>query len=230
MSTFPSEQKISPWRTGWFAARANLIPGIVLQVIAVALLAAYYASPRVEEALIGLQELKAEYGFLFSAVVGASFCGFLPWLLRMLTPALRPESPKTDLIFSLFWWAWMNVQTDVFYRAQAFIWGDGVSPAVVAAKVATDMLLYTPAIASPMNAVAHLWKASGFNIAPMKTEMGRGWYRRLVMPNLVPNWMIWTPGVIVVYSLPVLLQIPMASFIGGFWALLCVSVAATQKK
>jgi hypothetical protein len=50
------------------------------------------------------------------------------------------------------------------------------------------------------------------------------------MPNLVPNWMVWTPGIAVTYSLPGLLQVPMANLIGCFWALLCITIATKTKK
>ncbi|MDR2982312.1 MAG: hypothetical protein LBV12_08715 [Puniceicoccales bacterium] len=225
-----TRESISPWRIGWLAAKANFVPGLILQVVAVSLVIAYYTVPAVESWLGSLAELKRQGGYFYSACSGMFFCGFLPWCFRMGLKALRPKNPWSDLTFSLGWWAWMGMQTDAFYRFQGVIWGDGTSPWIVVAKVATDMLVYTPLIASPMNAIAHLWKAGGFDFTVVRSTIKRGWYRRIVMPNLVPNWMLWTPGTGIVYSLPSLLQLPMANLIGCFWSLLCITIAAGDEK
>ncbi len=98
--------------------------------------------------------------------------------------------------------------------------------AVVLAKVAADMGVFTPLIASPANALSHLWKDLDFSCCALCSRLGRGWYRRIVLPNLIPNFLIWVPGVAFVYAMPAPLQLPMSNLIGCFWSLMCLQLAA----
>ncbi|MGC4015433.1 MAG: hypothetical protein QM755_13095 [Luteolibacter sp.] len=213
----------SPWRAGWHAAKANLIPGLVLQTAAIALLVTYYRSAALRDSLAHVEQWKATWGYAYSAASGALFCGLLPWLFRMAIPSLRPRSPLPELIFGLVWWACSGIISDVFYTAQGRWWGTDHSLRTIFLKMLIDMGVYTPLWAAPANALLHLWKARGF---PLRGRIFTpGWYRRIVLPNLLPNWMVWIPGVAVVYSLPPLLQLPVANLICCFWALLCISIA-----
>ena len=56
--------------------------------------------------------------------------------------------------------------------------------------------------------------------------MGPGWYRRLVLPNLLTNYFVWFPGTLIFYSMPTDLQLVVANCIGCFWALMCARIAA----
>jgi hypothetical protein len=220
----------SPWRAGARAARANLVPGLILQAAAFALLVAYWLSPELRRILKVVEEWKASGGFAFAAATGAFFCGLLPWLLRMALPKLRPKRPLAELLFGTIWWALLLMSTDIFYRGQAQVWGEGNSTWVVVAKVLTDALIYTPFWAAPLNSLSHHWKAQGFPLKGAEDMLKPGWYQRIVLPNLLPNWVVWVPGVTVVYALPTMLQLPVASLIGCFWALLCISIAAPEEE
>ncbi|BCU76081.1 Mpv17/PMP22 family protein [Luteolibacter sp. LG18] len=224
----PTTSVYSPWRAGWYAARANLIPGLILQAAAILLLVAYSTNPALREVLAHVERLKLAGGFLYSATSAALFCGLLPWVFRMAIPSLRPRSPGSELVFGIAWWAFSGILVDVFYTAQGRWWGTDVSFRTIAAKMLIDMGVYTPLWAAPANALIHLWKARGF---PLKGRIFTpGWYRRMVLPNLIPNWMVWIPGVAVVYSLPPMLQVPVANLICCFWALLCISIAGEETK
>ncbi|MDR2513356.1 MAG: hypothetical protein LBD01_06145 [Puniceicoccales bacterium] len=217
---------ISPWRMGWVAARANFIPGLILQAVALALVVTYYTNDAAGARLDELARLKDRVGFAYSATSGAFFCGLLPWFFRVAIPSLRPRRLWGDLVFSLLWWAAMCMGTDAFYRGQAMFWGAENSVGTVILKTACDMLIFTPITAAPLNAISHLWKENEFSFIRTREALRGNWYRKIVMPNLVPNWMLWTPGIALVYSLPTLLQVPMANLIGCFWSLLCITIAA----
>jgi len=219
----------SPWRIGLRAARVNLVPGLILQGATLALLLSYYASPVLREHFLIIEIWKARMGFGLSALSGMLFGGLLPWLFRMCLPSLRPARPMPELLFGLVWWGTVNLITDAFYRGQGLVWGEGHGIWVVVAKVATDMLLYTPLWSSPANALAHRWKALGYPLGSPREWIRPGWYRRIVLPNLVPNWVVWIPGVTIVYCLPSLLQLVVANLIGCFWALMCIGIAAEEK-
>lgn len=220
------EPAFSPWRAGLKAARLNLIPGVILQIASLGLLVAYYTNENLRTGLSVVEMWKARGGFAFSAAGGAIFCGLLPWVFRMSLPSLRPQRPMAELIFGLIWWALMLMLSDAFYRSQTLAWGAGTDGGTIIIKVLVDMFIYTPFLASPLNSLSHYWKAKSFPRGPLR--LPRHWYRRIVMPNLIPNWVVWIPGTAVVYSLPPMLQLPVANLIGCFWALLCISIAAND--
>ena len=86
-------------------------------------------------------------------------------------------------------------------------------------------LIYSPFLASPINAIAHLWQDQNYSWLATRLQLGPGWYWRIVMPNQVPGWAFWAPSVMILYSLPLPLQMPMAALLGCFWALMCLQIA-----
>ncbi len=220
---------MNPWKIGLKAARANLIPGLMLQAAAFALLGAYYGLPPVRDALGVVAQWQARFGIPFSLGSFLFFCAVIPYLFCLAIPALRPKEPGKALLFALGFWGFMGLILPKFYAFQVFLYGNGADLKTLALKIATDQLGYTAFFASPAVALAHLWKDRGYRWSEMSPLLGPGWYRRLVVPNLVMNWAIWFPSLCVIYSLPATLQSHVAGLIGGFWALMSLQIAAHTK-
>lgn len=219
----------NPWKIGLKAARANLIPGLALQGAAFALLAAYHWLPPVQDALGTISQWQARYGTPFSLCSFLFFCGVIPYLFCLAIPALRPKEPGKALLFALGFWGIMGLLLPKFYAFQGFLYGNGTDWKTLSLKVATDQFGYTAFFASPAVALAHLWKDRGYRWSEIAPLLGKGWFRRLVVPNLVMNWTIWFPSLCVIYSLPPALQSHVAGLIGGFWALMSLQIAAHTK-
>ena len=219
----------NPWKIGLKAARANLIPGLVLQAAAFALLAGYLWSPQVRSALETVSGVQVRYGALFSFSTYFFFCGVVPYLFCLAIPALRPKEPGKALLFVIGFWAPMGLILPHFYALQNRMYGEGRDIGTLALKLVTDQCGYTAFFASPVAAVAHLWKAHDNRWSEIRPMLGKGWYRRLVIPNLVMNWALWYPAMTVVYSLPLTLQIHVAGLIGCFWSLMCLQIGVHTK-
>ncbi|MCM8526464.1 MAG: hypothetical protein NE327_08115, partial [Lentisphaeraceae bacterium] len=58
--------------------KVNLVPGIILQTFAVALVISYYNFEPIKNFCNEIAVLKTEYGYFFSALSTAVFGGFLP--------------------------------------------------------------------------------------------------------------------------------------------------------
>ena len=215
----------TPWQIGVRAARANLVPGLVLQVVAVAFVAAYYLSPAFHGLLQHVADWQDRCGILFTVLTRVVFNGIVPATFCALVPGLRVRRPWAALLFGMTWWGIMGVHTHVFYTFQAWLWGSDARVATVLLKTATDMLIYSPFYASPITALAHLWQDQNYSWHATRLQLGPGWYRRIVLPNQVPGWTFWAPGVMILYSLPTDLQMPMAALLGCFWALMCLQIA-----
>ena len=213
------------WQIGLHAARANLVPGFVLQAAAVAFVAAYYRSRGFHGLLAHLADWQEHYGIWFSIATRMVTNGALPAAFCALVPGLRMRRPWMSFLFLLVWWGFMGAMTHGFYYFQAWLWGSEARVGTVLLKTATDMLVYSPFLASPINAIAHLWHDLNYSGHATRLQLGAGWYRRIVLPNQVPGWAFWTPCLLVLYSLPTALQMPMAALLGCFWALMCLQIA-----
>jgi hypothetical protein len=227
--SFPPHGKMAagstPWQIGVRAARANLVPGLVLQVAAAALVAAYYLSPGFHERLQHVADWQDRYGIVSTMLMRVVFNALIPAAFCALIPGLHMRRPGAALVFGMVWWAFMGANTHVFYNFQAWLWGSEAGVATVLLKTATDMLIYSPFYASPIVAIAHLWQDQNYAWRATRLQLGPGWYRRVVLPNMVPGWTFWTPGVLILYSLPTDLQMPMSALLGCFWSLMCLQIA-----
>ncbi len=215
-----------PWRIGVAAARANLIPGAVLQAAACALLVGYWCVPGVRSALEAAAAWQARRGVAFASLSYFFFCGVAPYLFCLAVPSLRPRQPGRAAWFVVGFWVPMAVILPQFYVFQSWLYGDGRDVWTLARKVLTDQCGYTAFFASPAAALAHLWKAHDYRWREVRPLLGAGWYRRLVLPNLIANWALWFPSMFVVYSMPPALQSHLAGLIGCFWSLMCLQIGA----
>ncbi|HRV30957.1 MAG TPA: hypothetical protein P5169_04555 [Kiritimatiellia bacterium] len=227
--SFPHRGKnqpaISPWQIGVRSARANLVPGLVLQALAIAFVGAYYFWPAFHGWLQVLVDWQNRGGVVFSIGTRMVFNGVIPAIFTALIPELRLRRPWAGLVFGLIWWGFMGANTHWFYTGQAYLWGTAADWRTVILKTATDMLVYSPFYASPLVALAHLWQGQNYSFRATRVLLGRGWYRRLVLPNTVSGWAFWTPCLLVLYALPTALQMPLSAILGSFWALMCLQIA-----
>ena len=215
----------SPWAAGLKAARDNLIPSLLILAAAAGLVVCYYQVPSVKVWLDVVGKINADNPTLFAMLCTGVTAGFIPWCFRMAFQSLRPARPGLDLLHSFVWWMIMGVLVSYFYAFQGWCFGTEPTVRVVLLKVLIDQSFFTVLCGAPFNAISHLWKDSNWDTAKLRASMGPGWYRRLVLPNLLPNFLVWLPGNVIFYSMPTELQLPVANCIGCFWALMCVRIA-----
>ncbi len=225
----PRSRTGSAWATSWQiglrSARANFIPGLVLQVAAALFVWAYYQSDTFNTLLQQVVGIQERYGIGFSMLTRVVFNGIVPALFCWWVPGLRVRRAGAALVFGMVWWAFMGGVTHLFYMLQAHLWGSEAGLITILLKTLTDMLIFSPFVASPIISLAYLWQDQNYSFHATRLQLGPGWYGRIVLPNQVPGWTFWTPGVLILYSLPTALQMPMASLLGCFWALMCLQIA-----
>lgn len=208
-------------RAGLRAARANLVPGLLLQAAALAIVCAFYFSPSVNHALDRLAQYRTATGFRFSIVSTALCGGIIPFLyLRTFTPAGHRPSYGYGAAITAFW-GYKGFEVDLWYRFVGKIFGQDHHPLTVALKTVADQFVYCPILAIPLTVLVYFWTESGFSAGAVITDLRQGqWYARRVLTPLVSNLGIWLPAVMIIYSLPPALQLPMQNIVLVFFTLI----------
>jgi len=225
--TSPSPEP--PWLAGLHSIRALLIPGLVLQAAAVALVLAYYFLPAAGGVFAQLAHWQSAGGYAFSAASTALCGGLVPFLFLRSQPETRAAHPWRHFLFFLFFWAWKGVEVDFWYRVLGWLYGDGHDVATIACKVASDQFGYNPFYAAPFSGLCFAWKDAGFRWAPVAADLRAGqWYYRRVLPVLIAVWFLWIPVVCCVYALPQPLQMPLFNVVLCFWSMLFAHITGRQ--
>lgn len=211
------------------ALRANLAPALLIWIIGGAIVATYYSSAAMHAALEHLVVLRARYGILFPALTTAFFGGLMPVISQAVFDRRRFRSTLPSLHWILLFWFIKGVELDLFYQLQAWLWG--TAPAVLAAKVFTDMFIYNAIDAAPTQMLFMRWLARRAGTLPATVPLlPRGWYPKLVLPILIMTWALWIPAVTMIYMMPLSLQVPLANLILWLWMLILLFTSRTYDK
>ncbi|OYV03902.1 MAG: hypothetical protein CFE26_19720, partial [Verrucomicrobiales bacterium VVV1] len=142
----PPPYREAPWTAGIQAARANVVPGLIVQALMLTVLLAYYFYPPTRTWLDQLATVKSRWGYGYTALSSMVAGALIPELLRILVfqRATVKRENLSNLLFALPFWCFMGVVVDFFYRRQAGWFGEEATLAVVAKKVLVDQFLYSP--------------------------------------------------------------------------------------
>jgi hypothetical protein len=207
--------------------KRNLLPGLVLQACALLIVLGYVYVPSVHTLFDEIGQIKTRYGYGFSALSTAFFGGVIPFIVLFFMGGIAKGKGYYELLFFAGFWCWKGVEVDAFYRLQAVIFGNENDVATIAMKTAVDQLIYNSLWACPTQVVFFLWKDGGFSWSQFKENLKLIPLRRRVLALLFSGWMVWIPTVMIVYSLPVALQIPLFNVVLCFWCLLVSFVVKT---
>jgi hypothetical protein len=207
---------------GWEAAKANAVPGFVLQGAMLLVLIAYYLSPAFADFLNRIAHYKEEYGLLFVVAAAVIAGAIVPELFVIVF--FQKGRPRRDnlrnLAFTVPTWGVDGILVDLMYRMNAIWFGDVVTLPVVSAKILVDQLGYNPFIAAPLEVLIYEWKNEGFSWRSVRRALTWGHYRDKIVPTLLATWAVWAPLMAIIYSLPYPLQFPLFSIALTFWVLL----------
>jgi hypothetical protein len=220
--TLLTKEKERPLTVGLRAARANLVPALVIQAAVVSVVLAYYFWEPARARLAGLAEFKRESGYLFSLASGVLAGGLLPELLTVAVFQrwrVRREN-LGGLAFGACYWGLMALVVDLFYRLQALLFGTGVDLATVLKKAVFDQFVFTPFVTIPLTVVVFEWRHAGYRRAGMPRVLSLDFYTRKVLPSVVSGLGFWLPVVAFIYSLPLPLQFPLFTLALTLWVMI----------
>jgi hypothetical protein len=212
----------TPLTIGWEAARANAVPGFILQGAMLAILIAYYVSGPVAQWLDRLADYKQQQGLAFVVVAGVLAGAVLPelFVIVFFQRGKARRQNFRNLAFTVPTWAIDAILVDLMYRTNAIWFGDVVTPLVVFAKICVDQLGYNPFLAAPGEVLVYEWKNDGFSWQSVRRAFTWSHYRDKIVPTLLATWAVWAPLMAIIYSLPYPLQFPLFSLALTFWVLL----------
>lgn len=220
----------SPFHAGLLAARANLVPGIFIWSVMLAVVLAYYNHAATRSILETVAEWKGQFGFGFSFFATGLAGGVLPELLKVVLlqgAKLRREN-VSNMLFGFPFWGMLGCSVDALYRMQAIWFGSEASPLVLVKKVLVDQFIFTPLWGTAAIVWAYEWRRLGFRLEALRGIFTFKFYRVRVFPSLLAGWGVWIPGVSIIYSLPTLLQVPLFVLATSFWSLIVTFIAASH--
>jgi hypothetical protein len=229
MSNASTPKPEAPWSAGLRGARANLVPGLILQFFALTLVLAYYFHPPTRVWCEKLAAFRTEQGFIYSFVATSFFGGLLPCLYLKLNRATRDRYNFKQNLLLLAFWAYKGVEVDLWYRLLVRFVGAGTDLRTVLIKMSLDQFVICPLFFVPVTVIVYTWCESRFDTAALIADWrAPGWYGRRVPPMLISNLGVWTPTVCIIYSLPSTLQIPLFNLVLCFFTLLLAHLAKKE--
>lgn len=217
----------SPLRIGWESAKANIVPIVILWLVAACLVVGYYCVSGVSDCFALLARWQRESGWSAAFLNRVIFCGALPGFFWLMVKSIRPRRPVLTILVQMLWSGCWGVVCNWFYHLQDWLVGSGIDVVTLIEKTAINQLPWTVLVVAPANAVFYFWMSRDLSVRRFAEDWPRGaFFRKLVLSNLVTNWIVWIPVVFSVYVFPLPLQIQVSGLFGAVWALLILQISA----
>jgi hypothetical protein len=216
------------WKVGARAARANLLPGLVVQGLMVAIIISYYTSATARQAFDILGRFKTEAGLQFVLLSSAFSGAIFPELLKILI-FQRGRVARENWVnvrFQVPYWLVSGFIVDILYTAQNRWFGNGLDWHTITKKVLVDQLLYSPLFANAATVYLFELRRRNWNFSVLPSLLNIQFIKQRVVPLVLASWTVWIPLVSLLYAMPFALQFPIFSLILSFWALLLKMIAA----
>jgi len=214
------------------AAKANLLPGLLLQCLMLAFFSLYVAHEGTKHFLGEVARVKQEAGYGFSFLSYLIAGAVLPELLRVVFfQSGKPTRKNLWLMLTAApLWGCLGMLIDLLYRLQVAWFGNGHDWLTLLRKICVDQFLFSPFLSAPLIVGWFLLRDEGFRLSAFGKIFRADFIFEKVFPVVVAGWCVWIPGVLLVYSMPPLLQIPVAVFIQVFWVLLFTTMEESLRK
>ena len=105
------------------AMRQNLLPGLILWCIGLALVCSYYFWTETRPAFEKVIQWKVQYGYVYSALSTAFFGGVIPYFYLRWSEVERIGLHWGHGVLFIAYWALRGLDVDAFYRLQDWLFG-----------------------------------------------------------------------------------------------------------
>ena len=223
----------NPWKIGFAAVRANIVPGMALWALGVLILVCYFCIEPTRAFFNWLEEYQNRQGPWFSIASYDFFSAVVPLVFCFSLKSLRPPRPWWKaVLFAFGLWTLMGCSVKVLYWGLEQLYGKVSYPfgfndyVILIKKILTDQFVFSTFYGAPLVAISHFWRDRGYDFGAVRGVLrSKGWFKRMILPTLIMSWTIWIPALCVMYSLPMLLQSHIGGLVNGFWSLICLQIA-----
>ena len=216
------------WNEACQAIRSNFFPGLFLWAVAAMVVGLYYGFAEARPIFTLIAQWKASGGFFYSVVSTALFAGLIPLLFLKILRSTRASATWGTLAFLVVFWGYRGFEIDLLYRIQGWLFGIEPTPATVSAKVAFDLFVYNVFWAASLQLLTYHWKNRHFRVDAFDGFPWKTYVQRRLPVALMSTWAVWLPVLILVYSLPSDLQIPLFNLAACFWSLVMATLTKPQ--
>ncbi|MDD3147745.1 MAG: hypothetical protein PHD82_10610 [Candidatus Riflebacteria bacterium] len=208
------------------AFKANIKPGAILWLFMLIFFVAYATNSSFSAWLAKVSALKISVGYPFSFFVYVLSAALMPEILQILFLQKGRVSIKNlhNFFFVGLLFGCIGIITDIFYGFQALWFGEAGGLKSLFLKAFVDQGLYSP-VANFILVSIFFLRENGIRKEALKKILTAKFALVKVLPVVVAGWCVWIPGVMLVYSMPTALQLPVASLILCFWVLIFTFVA-----
>ena len=205
-------------------------PIVLIQFCFVVFVVLYYTIPSMHDLPTRVTDYRTKVGPLVFVIGSIWFVSIVvPELAKLVTRSKTEPITWKDVVLRMIYFAAIGISIDLLYSWMGRIYGSEAKLDVVAKKVLTDMLLYTPLFSMPLAVVTFLFKDTGFSTTKTVEGLKQGEFPKRFMPLLVTCWMYFGPVTIAMYSLPVVLNFPLAMAAQAAWGIIVVAVGSHEE-
>ncbi len=201
---------------GLRAARANIIPGLIIWFLAGMVITLWFTSETFQYYLNQLTTFKNSYNYTFAFISTAIAGGVIPGIVQGIFK-LHPQAWR-QLKWIALYWGIKGVELNAFYALQAYMFGDDYETSTLVYKTMLDQLIYIPLWGVPGMLVIYTIIECG--MTGLRNDLKDSWIKKHLLPILLANWGVWMPTVALIYVLPMPLQLPLQNLILCFWCLI----------
>jgi hypothetical protein len=214
-------------RKGLFTAQQNLAAMSALLTAMSMLVAIYYFWPIGAAVLSGYAAWQHAGGIFRTALVAGFAGGVLSEssLVYIRHGGRWNSTHVENMVFRFVVFFFGGLVVSKFYECQAFWFGDGLSWRVILPKIVVDQFIFSVVWSTTYQTLTFRWQALRYSGSRLWNELDGDFVVERMLPVLVTNWMFWIPGVTLVYSMPLILQMPINIFATAIWSLLLAGLA-----
>lgn len=217
-------EAVAAFRIGLASARANLVPMAVLWLFSVSLVIGYYCVPGFAELLEPLARWQREDGMWAAFLNRVVFCGLLQGAFILAVKDIRPDRPYAVFVAQALWAGICGLANHWMFSLNARWFGTGIDFGTLCIKTAVSQFAWTPLFFIPAGTAAYFWFGHGLSFARTRREWPRAFFRELLLPNLIVNWCVWIPAVMLIHMFPTVLQIRLSGLVGVFHGLVMLKL------
>ena len=201
------------------SVRTNLVPMVVLWMLAAGFLVLYYWVPG-GAALFGpLNEWQTQGGAGAAFLNRVLFLGVLPGFFLLSVKSIRPSRPHLTILAYALWGGAWGVFDDWLFTFLAACFGNGTDLGTLVKKTLAGQLIGTILVGLVPGVLFFHWVAADFSITRVRAEWPCRFFREACLALLLANWIVWIPVNVCTYAFPLPLQIQLVGLAGCFWML-----------